>query len=134
MSPEMRKTFVLLATALALVRSCLAVNLLVPDKGILSLKGLPTFPAAVLSVIGVDVSSMLLQGVVCIECISTEFADESLFVPVHSSMSHNSTALAMFKVTEFTLEPARAQLQSDIFGICFLFFSLCLLGAIMALE
>ena len=70
----------------------------------------------------------------CIECISTELTDKPFFVPVHSSMSHNSTALAMFKVTEFTLEPARAQLQSDIFGICFLFFSLCLLGAIMAFD
>jgi len=60
MPPEMRKTFVLLATTLALVRSRLAVNLLVADEGILSLEGLPTFPTAVLSVVGVDVSSMLL--------------------------------------------------------------------------
>ena len=77
---------------------------------------------------------MLLQGVVCIECVSTQFADKSLFVSVHSSMSHNSTALSMFKVTELTLEPARAQLHCDIFGICLLFFSLRLFGAIVAFE
>ena len=130
----MRKTFVLLPATLALVRPRFAVNLLVPDQSILGFEGLSTFATAVFSVVGVDVSSVLLQGVVCIESAPTELADKSFFVLVHSSVSHNSAALAVFKVAEFTLEPARTQLHCDILRICFLLLGLRLLRAIVALE
>ena len=51
-------TFVLLPADLALMRSCLAVHLLVADQRVLRFESLSTFPTAVLSVVGVDISSM----------------------------------------------------------------------------
>ena len=60
----------------------------------------------------------------CVECTAAQFADESLFVPMHSGVPHNGAALAMLKVTEFALKPPWAQFHCDIFCIGFLFFGL----------
>ena len=82
----------------------------------------------------VDVGSVLFKRVMRVEGASTEFAYKAFLVSMHPGMSHHSAAFAVLEFTELALEPAGTKLNSNIFGICFLFLSFCLLGAVMCFE